>query len=181
MGRMSRVTRSLLAVGLLALIASLTSGCGSEVDDESTPRADAATPAEPAESEGNGADAAPTDVTDAEGGPERTSDGGATMPDGFPRQVPIYPDAVPLRSRDAEVDDAPVSAVQLRSEDGPETVVDYYVESLEGDGWSVETSDGIDDSRRITASRDDCRLRVLTAPARDGGADILVVTECKAS
>jgi hypothetical protein len=180
---MSRVMRSLLAVGLLALIASLTSGCGSEVDDEPTPRADAATPGGSTGSEGDGADAdaAPSDVTDAEGAPERTSDGGATVPDGFPRQVPIYPDAVPLRSRDADIDDTPVSAVQLRSEDEPEAVVDYYVESLEGDGWSVETSDGIDDSRRITASRDDCRLRVLTAPARDGGADILVVTECKAS
>lgn len=175
---MDRPIKSLLSIGAMILFFALATGCDSGVE-EPAPPADSAAAPQAAQDRG---DVRPPDDIPESRIPKNLPEGvAAAIPDNFPEEVPIYPGSVPARGKGADIDGVPVSAVQLMSNDDADTVMDYYVESLEGEGWSVETTDGMGGTRRIAASREGCRIRVLTAPAEEGGTNIIVVTECKES
>jgi hypothetical protein len=57
----------------------------------------------------------------------------ARIPDGFPEDVPVYPDAKVMGGMAA----GGGGMVTLQSEDDPDEVVDFYREKLVEEGWSL--------------------------------------------
>jgi hypothetical protein len=57
----------------------------------------------------------------------------ARIPDGFPEDVPVYPDARVMGGMAA----GGGGMVTLQTEDDPEEVVDFYREKLVEEGWSL--------------------------------------------
>jgi len=173
---MDRPIKSLLSIGTMILFLALASGCDSGVEEPAAPADSTAAP----QAAQDGGDVRPPDDIPESRIPKNLPEGvAAAIPDNFPQEVPIYPGSVPARGKGADIDGVPVSAVQLMSNDDPDTVIDYYIESLEGEGWSVETAEGMGGTRRIAASREGCRVSLLAQAAEEGGTNIIVVTECK--
>jgi hypothetical protein len=68
------------------------------------------------------------------GGPSMTIGKGATLPDGFPKDIPLYPGVeIQLSSADPG---AKTFAVQATSADAVEKVAEYYKTEMKSQGWN---------------------------------------------
>jgi hypothetical protein len=61
-------------------------------------------------------------------------EGGVALPDDFPKDVAIYPDAKPL----ASTSDKKHISVTLKTADPSEKVAAFYKDRLKADGWEIE-------------------------------------------
>ena len=102
----------------------------------------------------------------------------AEIPYNFPSSVPIYPGAQPALGRGAEIEGAPVSGVQLLSNDSPGQIFDFYERELEANGWTIDESSNEDMAGSIMASKDGCTAAIFVQSSPDGGSDIFVINEC---
>jgi len=102
----------------------------------------------------------------------------AEIPYNFPATIPIYPGAQPAQGRGAEIEGAPVSGVQLLSNDTPSQIFDYYERELQANGWTIDESANEGMAGSIMASKDGCKAAIFVQPSPQGGSDIFVINEC---
>ena len=102
----------------------------------------------------------------------------AEIPYNFPANVPIYPGAQPAQGRGAELDGAPVSGVQLLSNDSPAQIFGFYQDELTKNGWEVTESKNDPMASSITATNGDCTTAVFITVSPQGGSDIFLINEC---
>jgi hypothetical protein len=178
MARSTQLTRFASLIVALAVAGLLSVAC-----DSGTEEPDAPTPA-PLEIE----DSAPTDAkTDpildsgfaASRYPSDLPEGVlATVPDNFPKDLPLYPGSAPAQGRGVEVEGVPMAALQLLTMDPPETVYDFYREKLQTEGWEIEDREEFRGKNAISASNGKCKASMLVTPTEDGGSDIFLISEC---
>ena len=109
---------------------------------------------------------------------EIAPDAVAAIPEIFPKEVPIYPGAVPAQGRGRKVDGVPMSALQLMSLDSSDKVYDYYIDKLTKEGWTIEDHKGFAEKHAVSAVRGDCKASMIAVPTEDGGSNIFIFTEC---
>jgi len=102
----------------------------------------------------------------------------AGIPDNFPEELPIYPGSQPAQGKQAELHGVEQSAVQLLTVDPPEMVFDFYMKKLEADGWKLTNPREIGPGGAVTASNGACNTTLLVGPAKEGGSDIFLISEC---
>jgi hypothetical protein len=102
----------------------------------------------------------------------------AEIPYNFPSSVPIYPGAQPAQGRGAEIEGAPVSGVQLLSNDTPAEIFDFYERELQANGWTIDESNSEGMAGSIMASKDGCKAAIFVQSSPQGGSDIFVINEC---
>ena len=101
-----------------------------------------------------------------------------TIPDTFPKDLPLYPGSAPAQGRGVDVEGVPMAALQLLTMDPPETVYEFYREKFSIDGWEIEDNEAFRGKNAISASNGKCKASMLVAPTEDGGSDIFLITEC---
>jgi len=174
---MDRLRHFAFLITGLALVGLLATACDSGTQEPAAPASsdDTAAPQAAGDTSGRTADEIPDERLS-------TLPEGAVgeIPDNFPDDVAIYPGSVPAQGKGAEVEGAPISALQLMSLDPPDTVYEFYVDKLENEGWTIEDREGFAERRAITATKGNCKASVLAAPTADGGTDIFLITECSA-
>jgi hypothetical protein len=69
----------------------------------------------------------------------------AKIPDGFPKDVPVYPDATVV----AGMAGGEGGVVTLKTGDDPDEIVAFYREELRSGGWSLEGEMNLAGQRRI--------------------------------
>lgn len=87
---------------------------------------------------------------------------GVSLPDGFPKDVPIYKGAVVVTS----VDTKEGKQVSLRTPDALGKVVDFYKAELAKNGWEVESSMNSGDMGMCNAKKGDSE--VVASAFKDG-------------
>ena len=102
----------------------------------------------------------------------------AEIPYNFPASIPIYPGAQAAQGRGAEVEGAPISGVQLLSNDTPSQIFEFYEQQLQANGWTIDESKGEDMAGSIMASKDGCKAVIFVQTSPEGGSDIFVINEC---
>ena len=151
-GRRQRARIPHLALACVA--AWLLSACGSdEPADTATPK-----PGKPA-----AARRAPP-VLD-ETGLEAALEGDISIPTGFPKDVPMYPGAVPTATMSSE---GQGTLVTFDSNDEPQRVFDFYEEQLIDNGWSIESSATMGSQWMLSAVKDDRKAHISIAGAKAG-------------
>jgi hypothetical protein len=93
-----------------------------------------------------------------------TISAGAGLPDDFPKDVPVYPNAKVVGHF------ADVST--FSTSDSPDAVITYYSSNLSGQGWQLQNSQ-LGDIKTITGQKDG-RTVSVTANPTEGKTDILI-------
>jgi hypothetical protein len=115
-------------------------------------------------------------------GGEDARDGGAqappvdaappvAIPEGFPRDIPIYPGAVPGFASGSAGDS---SVVTLATTDPPDKAYAFYREKLAGEGWHTEAEMQLGPQRLLSARRGELLASVVIADSEQGGSTILL-------
>ena len=99
-----------------------------------------------------------------------SGEGGIELPDDFPSEIPIYPDARPIQY--ADVGDGVQAGFKVDAELGD--VRDWYVEQLEDKGWDIEINMATADGGMISAALDDQSLSLMLGT--DEGETMIIVT-----
>lgn len=103
----------------------------------------------------------------------------AEVPDNFPNEMPIYPNAAPAQGRGGQVEGKDLSALQLVSNDAPDEALTYYERELAAKGWDIEKSEARGEAATLSVRRGGCTVSILITPTEDGGSDIFNVSECE--
>jgi hypothetical protein len=113
------------------------------------------------------------------GGPSMTFGKGAKAPDGFPKDIPIYPGAeIQMSSADPA---NKTFAVQALSADGVDKVAEYYKKEMKAQGWNegdgvVQT--GANAMHMLNFDKAEMSAMVMVM-AQDGQALVSITTEQK--
>lgn len=94
------------------------------------------------------------------------------MPDNFPGDIPIYPDAEVGGYLGGKNGALSGSTTTLSSKDTAQKIFDYYVDRLKAQGWAVETSE-IGDMKMINIQKDNRKAGITINP-NGSKTDILV-------
>lgn len=110
-----------------------------------------------------------TTVTDKAGGTEVTfegkngekvriagAEGGVPLPDGFPKDVPVYPGATPTVTSTT----GDVTNVVLKTADSAAKTSAFYKEKLAAAGWTTESTLNLPSGSMISSSKSDRTLNV---------------------
>jgi len=93
------------------------------------------------------------------------------IPDYFPTDVPIFPNAAPMAAMKAE---GHGSFVSFSSTESQEAIYDYYLEQLPTQGWLVDSENSFRGQLSITSTKD-IRKVVVTIAGTEGDARVSVV------
>jgi len=107
-----------------------------------------------------------TTITTEEGTSAINTD---SLPDGFPSDVPIYPDAKIGYSHLGAGEASESASVSLTTGDGVNKVSDWYKSQITGAGWNIEqtnsiTTGGSDTVEYYTATKGERELSVTVTP-----------------
>jgi hypothetical protein len=95
------------------------------------------------------------------------SESGVTLPDDFPKDLPLYPGAVPTLHTTVKNN----RSVMLKTTDAADKVAAFYKEKLKAEGWKIEAEFAIGDTASLSGTKDRRTLAVVVA--HDGkGAQI---------
>lgn len=97
---------------------------------------------------------------------------GSGLPDNFPKDIPIYPDAKVGGYMSGKNNELSGSTTTLTSKDSAADIYDYYIANLEKKGWSVNSSD-IGEVKIINFQKEQ-RSGVITINAGESQCDILI-------
>lgn len=178
-------TRTFLILALtLPLIGALAAGCNTGTEEPDAPQTDQATQAatdatgesdEPATSSGS----AEQDTIDPSRFPTLADGVEAAVPDNYPKDLPMYPGAVPAQGRGQTGDGGDIAGVQLLTNDSPDETYGYYQDQLESKGWSIERTDDSEAGKAISVTKDGCKAILMFAPSESGtGTDIFTISSC---
>ena len=95
---------------------------------------------------------------------------GVALPEGFPKDVPIYPGATVASS----VKQAKQFTVMLKAGDGVAKVADHYAAKLKENGWEIETTVNMAEGRMFAAKKDNRTVSVMIVP--EGGKAVATLT-----
>jgi uncharacterized protein YneF (UPF0154 family) len=104
-------------------------------------------------------------------GDEETLRIGTTEMDSVPEWVPVFPGATTTGTYSATTPDGLGGSFQLNSSKSAEDVLTYYVEQLEGEGWSVQKTEysGPDGKGgQVMASMEDRTVMVILSTSEEG-------------
>lgn len=170
---MARAHNFFILIATLIMTGLFAAGCDSGTQEPEAPAA------EPLQLENAGAAATPEGSFPASRYPAEMAEGtSASVPDTFPKNIPLYPGSAPAQGRGVDIEGAPMAALQLLTMDPPETVYDFYREKFQSDGWEIEDRENFRGKNAISASNGKCKASILVAPTDDGGSDIFMITEC---
>jgi hypothetical protein len=96
---------------------------------------------------------------------------GSSDMDSLPDWVPVFPDATATGTYSATTADGVGGSFQLTSSESAEEVLAYYVEQLEGEGWSVQKTEysGPDGKGgQVIASMEDRTVMVILSTSEEG-------------
>jgi hypothetical protein len=175
---MHRIRTSLTLVLALALISAIGVGCNTGTEEPEAPESESAAVSDTANDETPTPAVEPQDI-DPSRFPELREGVTASVPSNFPKDLPIYPGAVPAQGREASADNAEMSAVQLLTNDSPEEASRYYRAELESKGWTIEKDEDMGDKSAISVVKDGCKASFMFIPTADGrGTDIFTISTC---
>ena len=110
-----------------------------------------------------------TTMTDKAGGVEVTfegkkgekvriagGEGGVPLPDGFPKDVPVYPNSTPVVASTT----GDVTNVVLTTADSAAKTLAFYTEKLAAAGWTTESTLNLPSGSMISSSKSDRTLNV---------------------
>jgi hypothetical protein len=92
------------------------------------------------------------------------------LPANFPRDIPIYPGATP-QGAVSRPDEGMV--VNLRSQDSPEEVYDFYATELEAEGWKLLADMNLGAQRMLTAEKGQGEV-AMTIMGEEGGTVVVI-------
>ena len=94
--------------------------------------------------------------------------------EGFPADVPIYPQAAVVTSL-KNLSEGEQYVANLRSMDSPQVVHDWYAERIPAAGWEVMSEVAVEQGAgNIVAETVERQLVVSVAPAAGGGTDLFL-------
>lgn len=96
----------------------------------------------------------------------------AKIPDGFPKDVPVYPDASVV----AGVAAGGGGMITLQTGDDPDEIVAFYREELTGEGWSLASEMDIGDQRILPIEKGD-RNGAVQISREGGDTTILIIID----
>lgn len=99
---------------------------------------------------------------------------GTSLPDDFPKDIPVYPKAEIGGHLSGGNDEAYSSTTTFSASDDAEEVYKFYMDKLESNGWQTETIQ-MGDMRIINLSKDN-RKAVITINPSGSQTDILIST-----
>lgn len=97
---------------------------------------------------------------------------GSGLPDSFPKDIPIYPQAEVDGFIGGEDGKLSGSTTILTSKDSAAKIYDYYIKKLEDNGWTV-TSQDLGEMKMISFQKDK-RAGVITLNPNDDKCDIII-------
>jgi len=100
---------------------------------------------------------------------------GVSLPDGFPKDVPVYPGATVIASATAKN----MMNVSLQTTDQPQQVKTFYQEKLKQNGWETQSTMNVPQGTMLHATKDQRTQMVTITRDEDKTVIALVVTEEK--
>jgi hypothetical protein len=101
-------------------------------------------------------------------------DGGSVaLPEGFPKDVPIYAGAKVLTSMKS----GEAMHVTLQTSDAASTVSAFYKEQVKASGWEIKTTIDQPDATTLMCAKEKSGLHVMVAGGNDGTMVNLTVTK----
>lgn len=97
---------------------------------------------------------------------------GSGLPENFPKDIPIYPDAEVGGFMSGKDNELSGSTTTLTSKDSATAIYDYYITNLEDKGWNVTTND-LGEMKLINFQKDN-RSGVITINPGESQCDILI-------
>ena len=94
--------------------------------------------------------------------------GNVAIPDAFPDDLPLYPNAVPFSAMETG---AGTAIVSVDSQATPVTVYEFYKEQLPASGWAVDSELNVGGGRIITGIKGD-RKAVIHIESTENGTRI---------
>jgi hypothetical protein len=120
-------------------------------------------------------DAVTLNGTDASGRPFRARVGtNVEVPDDFPKDVPLYPEAAPMATMTAE---GHGSFISFRTEKSQQDIYDFYMEQLVVEGWTIESENSFRGQLSITSVKDVRQLEVNIAGTEGDSRVSVVITD----
>lgn len=107
-----------------------------------------------------------------EGKFQASGEGGLALPDGFPKDIPVYPGSTVTMS----VDVKDGMQVMLKTADPANKVFDFYKENLKSGGWAIETSVNTEANSTVVGKKDK-RTAMVMANRESKGATIMLTVQ----
>jgi hypothetical protein len=180
------LTAAVSAAALLACGGEETAAPVPQPQQESAPQAKAA-PAKPQPTKPRTKNKVEIHETDAEGNPLRISGtdarGGAfqasigddvQVPDSFPSDVLMFPNASPMAAMTAESEG---TIVTFRSEAPQPEIYEFYKKQLSDDGWAIESEKSLGGQLSIQAVKAGRKASVTIAGTRGDSRISVIVTD----
>ena len=100
-----------------------------------------------------------------------SGEGGLAVPDGFPKDVPVYPGSTVTMSMAAKDG----MHVALKTADPSGKVVAFYNEKLKASGWEIEATMNTGESSMVSGKKDKRSVVAVTGRDSDGTTITLTV------
>lgn len=99
---------------------------------------------------------------------------GSSLPDDFPKDIPLYPDAEIGGHISGAGEEGSGSTVTFTSDDDADEIYEFFATKLKDNGWNTETV-SIGEMRMLNISKDN-RNGVVTINPGDSKTDIIIAT-----
>ena len=102
----------------------------------------------------------------------------ATIPDGFPKDVPLYDGAL-VMSQKFDTEDGVAYNIGIKTDDGANDVAEWYSDEFASEGWTVTTESTNDTGDMTMVSfqvEKNGRMTQVIIAEEDGGTQIAVTT-----
>lgn len=97
---------------------------------------------------------------------------GSGLPESFPKDIPIYPNAEVGGFMSGKNDELSGSTTTLTSKNSAADIYDYYISNLEDKGWRITTND-LGEIKMINFQKDE-RSGIITINSGESQCDILI-------
>lgn len=178
---MDRIRTLMILALALPLIGAIAVGCNTGTEEPAVPDSESAANAGTGTDGADEVDVAVVEIDPARF-PELSGEVQALVPDNYPKDIPIYPGAVPAQGRGISHEGSEMSAMQLLTNDSPEQTLEFYAQELETKGWTIEQVEDTPERSSISVIKDGCKANFLFAPSPTGtGTDIYTISTCEGS
>lgn len=107
-----------------------------------------------------------------EGKVQMSGEGGLALPEGFPKDIPIYPGSTVTMS--VKVEDG--MQVTLKTGDPASKAADFYKEKLKADGWAIEMTANTEETSTVVGKKDK-RTAMVMANRESNGTMIMLTVQ----
>lgn len=177
--------RTLMTLALaLPLIGAVAVGCNTGTEEPAAPESSSEAAATSDSETSAGTATTPEAATaaadiDSSRFPELAEGVEAAVPENFPKDLPMYPGAVPAQGRGISHENSEMAAVQLLTNDTPEQALQFYQDELNSRGWTVEEVEESPERASISVVKQGCKANFLFAASPTGkGTDIYAISTC---